>query len=189
METFFQLLVIPFLIFAARVTDVSIGTMRIIFISRGMKYVATFLGFFEIMVWLIAITQIMQHLGSWVHMLAYAGGFTAGCFVGMTLEEKMAMGRIGVRIITQRDATELVIQLKKLGFGITVVNAEGAVGTVKLIYSVIARKDLQKMVNIIHQHNPKAFYSIEDIREVQQGIFPQLMGKKSSYWRRFRMSK
>ncbi|MDO9515119.1 MAG: DUF2179 domain-containing protein [Syntrophales bacterium] len=168
----FTWVVIPLLIALARVADVTLGTIRIIYISRGMKLLAPIFGFFEILIWLIAIGQIMQNLNNPVYYLAYALGFAGGNLVGIFVEERLAVGRVILRIITQRDATQLVAYLRSSGYGVTTVEAEGATGPVKLIFTVIDRKKVEPVVSSVQTYNPKAFYSIEDIRLVKEGIFP-----------------
>jgi uncharacterized protein YebE (UPF0316 family) len=108
----FSLIVLPLLIFTARVLDMTLDTLRIIFISRGRKFLATFFGFFEIIIWLFAIGQIMQNLTNITYYLAYAGGFATGVFVGISIEEKIAMGTVVVKVITKKEAVELVEYLK-----------------------------------------------------------------------------
>lgn len=133
---------------------------------------ATILGFAEILIWLVAISQVMQHLNNVVNFFAYAGGFALGNFVGMTIEEKLAMGMILLRAIVQKDSEVLVKHLHDAGFGVTSVSAEGSTGPVKVIYTIIKRKDLKKAVRIIKQTSPVTFYSVEDIRAASRGIFP-----------------
>jgi len=135
--------IIPLLIALARITDVTLGTIRIIYISRGMKMLAPIFGFFEILIWLMAIGQIMQNLSNPVYYFAYAFGFSGGNLVGIFIEERLAVGRVILRIITQRDATELVGHLRSAGYGVTTVDAEGAQGPVKLIFTVIDREKIK----------------------------------------------
>ncbi|MDD5723985.1 MAG: DUF2179 domain-containing protein [Syntrophales bacterium] len=168
----FTWVIIPVLIALARVIDVTLGTIRIIYISRGMKLLAPIFGFFEILIWLIAIGQIMQNLSNPVYYLAYAIGFAGGNLVGIFVEERLAVGRVILRIITQRDATALVDYLRSSGYGVTTVEAEGATGPVKLIFTVIDRKKVESVVSSVQTYNPRAFYSIEDVRLVKEGIFP-----------------
>lgn len=163
---------IPLLIILARIIDVTLGTMRIIYISRGMKFLAPLFGFFEILVWLVAIGQIMRNLNNPVYYLAYAVGFATGNLIGIFLEERLAVGRVILRIITQKDATELVKHLRASGYGVTTVAAEGATGPVKLLFTVIDRDKTKSVVESVQAYNPKAFYSIEDVRLVKEGIFP-----------------
>jgi len=169
---FFSLFIVPIFIFFARICDVTIGTMRIIFVSRGMKTVAPLLGFIEIFIWIVAIGQIFQNLTNPINYLAYAAGFAAGNYIGMIIEERLAMGLALVRIITQRDATNLIDYLRAAGYGVTVIDAQGKLGPSKVIFSVIRRKNLRDVENAIHQFNPRAFYSIEDVRRAAEGTFP-----------------
>ncbi len=167
----FNWLILPLLIFFSRIIDVTIGTIRIIFVSRGKKYLAPVLGFFEVLVWIVAISQVMQNLNNFACYFAYAAGFATGTFVGIIIEEKLAIGTLVVRVIVDKNEFELKEQLAKSGFGVTVVDAEGKNGDVKIIYTIIKRKELQEVVRIIEGCNSKAFYSIEDARKVNKGIF------------------
>jgi uncharacterized protein YebE (UPF0316 family) len=157
----FGWVVLPILIFLSRIIDVTLGTIRIIFVSRGKKYLAPLLGFFEVMVWVMAISQIMQNLNN---------------YVGIIIEEKLAIGMLVVRVIMTKDEHQLKEHLADAGFGVTVVDAEGKNGEVKIIYTIIKRKELQEAIRIIEMHNSKAFYSIEDARKVNQGIFRNVVG-------------
>jgi uncharacterized protein YebE (UPF0316 family) len=168
----FALVVLPLLIFLARICDVAIGTIRIIFVSRGHKFLAPLIGFFEVLIWLLALGKIMQNLTSPVCYIAYAGGFAAGNFIGIYIEEKLAVGTSVVRIITRKDATELIKGLNSAGYGVTSVAANGSTGQVHIVYTVIKRGDTEDVVGIIKKFNPKAFYSVEDARFVSEGIFP-----------------
>jgi uncharacterized protein YebE (UPF0316 family) len=160
----FTLVVLPVLIFCARICDVTIGTIRIIYVSRGMKVIAPILGFFEVLIWLLAITQIMQHLTSWVHYIAYACGFATGNFVGIILEEKLSVGTILVRIITRKDTKQLIDCLTSAGYRTTREEAIGEHGPVNIVFSIVKRKELKNVLNIIKTCNPTAFYTIEDVK-------------------------
>ncbi len=180
----YSLVILPILIFCARVCDVSLGTLRIILISKGVKYVAPVVGFFEILIWLLAIGQIMQNLTNVYYYLFYAGGFATGTFVGILLEEKLSIGLVMIRIITKRDATKLIQQLTKAKYGLTVVDAEGLKGPVKIIFTVIRRENLQMVITMIKRLNPNAFYSIEDIRSVEEAMFPSQHSQRYEKYRR-----
>ena len=161
-------IILPILIFLARVCDVSIGTIRIIFVSKGIKYLAPVFGFFEILIWLLAIGQIMQNLSNFYYYIFYAGGFAIGNFVGILIDEKLSIGTVGVRIITKKEAYDLTEALKKANYGVTAVGAEGSNGNVKIIFTVVNRQNIQDVIKIVKKFNPKAFYSIEDIRYVSE---------------------
>jgi len=178
----FKWVAIPLLIVLARIFDVSLGTIRIISIGRGYKLVAPLLGFFEVLIWLLAIRQIMQNLTNVFYYVVYAGGFAAGTFVGMYIEEKLAIGILSIRIITRKDASELIDFLRSANYGVTSVDARGGSGPVNVIYTILRRSDIQNVIEMINRFNPKAFYLIEDIRSVREGVFPQ---KGSSYQSRY----
>ena len=161
-------IILPILIFFARVCDVSLGTIRIIFISKGIKYLAPVVGFFEILIWLLAIGQIIQNLTNVYYYIFYAAGFAIGNFVGILIDEKLSIGTVGVRIITKKDAKELIAALKKADYGLTVLDAEGSNGMVKIIFTVVNRQNIKDVINIVKRYNSKAFYSIEDIRYVSE---------------------
>lgn len=168
----YMYLILPLLIFIARILDVSIGTIRIILVSKGLKNLAPILGFFEIFIWILAISRIMQNLDNLLCYITYAGGFAMGNYIGMRIEEKMALGILLIRIITQKDANNLINSLQQEGYGTTILDATGANEKVHIIYTIIKRVELKKVVDLINKFNPKAFYSIEDLRFVSQGIFP-----------------
>ncbi|MBN1380537.1 MAG: DUF2179 domain-containing protein [Deltaproteobacteria bacterium] len=168
----FKLIILPIAIFTARICDVSLDTLRIIYVSRGLKLLAASIGFFEVLIWLIAMSQIIRNLTNPFLYVAYAGGFAMGNYIGILIEEKMAIGTVVIRVITQKDATELIEFLKNDGYGITHADAQGAFGPVKIIFTIVKRKDITFILKMIHKFNPLAFYTIEDIRSVRQGIFP-----------------
>jgi len=161
-------ILLPMLIFFARVCDVTLGTIRIIFISKGIKHLAPLIGFFEILIWLLAISQIMQNLNNPFYYIFYAGGFGCGTFVGIIIDEKLSIGSVAIRIITRKDATKLVKALNDKDFGLTLVDAESYKGKVKIIFSVIKRHQIIDVVTLLRKYNPTSFYSIEDIRFVSE---------------------
>jgi uncharacterized protein YebE (UPF0316 family) len=177
----FSYVVLPLLIFVARVIDVSIGTLRIIFLSKGFKKTAPIMGFFEVLIWILAIGEIMKNLNNWSCYLGYAAGFAAGNYIGILLEEKLAMGIHIVRVITEKGTKQLLNNFHDAGFVETVLGGEGHSGKVDVVYVIINRKDLPKVENIIEAHNPQSFYSIEDIKQVKHGIFPTPSLKNKRY--------
>lgn len=168
----FKLGILTVVIFLARICDVSLSTLRIIYTSRGIRFLAPIIGFFEVLIWLIAMSQIINNLTSPILYIAYASGFAMGNFIGIFIEEKMAIGTVVVRIITQKDALDLISCLKEDGYGVTHVNAQGAMGPVKIIFTIVRRKDIRQVLKVIRRHNPLAFFTIEDVRSVRKGVFP-----------------
>ncbi len=167
----FVWVIIPLLIFLSRIADQTLGTLRFIFLSKGYKYIAPFLGFFEVIIWLIAVTQIIKHIDNPISYVAYGTGFAMGNYIGMCLEEKISLGKVMLRIIPKKDTSELIEYMKSQNFGLTVMDAHGSTGDVKIIMSIMERKDTKELIPIINKLNPHAFFTIEDIRAVKEGVF------------------
>jgi uncharacterized protein YebE (UPF0316 family) len=167
---FFTWIILPLLIFLSRIADQSIGSMRLIFLAKGFKFIAPMLGFFEVIIWLIAVSQIMKHLDNVLCYIAYGAGFAMGNYIGMTLEERISIGTVLVRIIPNLNTEELIYALRTRNFGLTTIDANGSRGEVKIFISIINRKDLKEYIAIINKINPNAFYTIEDVKTINQGI-------------------
>jgi len=163
---------LPLLIFLARVIDVTLGTLRIIFTSRGMRNIAPVLGFIETFIWIVAVSSIVKSAQNVVAYIGYAGGFAMGTFVGMLLESKLAVGTVTFRAIIRRDTKELIKALVEAGFGITTVDGRGSSGKVKILYTTVKRQDLPVVVDIFHRLVPGAFLAVEEVRSTEKGVFP-----------------
>lgn len=168
----FQWVVLPILIILARICDVTLGTMRIVFLSRGRRSIAPILGFMEVLIWLLAISQIIRNLSNPLTYLAYATGFASGNYIGLWLEEKLAIGMVAVRVFLKKYCELLIQKLQSAGFGVTRLSGTGTQGAIDIIYTLIPRRSLSEAINLIHQVNPRAFFAVEEIRTVSQGVFP-----------------
>lgn len=189
-ETFPDL-VIPIFIFLARIVDVSLGTLRIVMVSKGFKLRAVILSFVEILIWAVVVAQLLQNLDHWVNYVAFAGGFATGTFVGMYIEDKLRMGTILVRVITREKSTQIMDALKLAGMGVTAIQGKGGFNDVTIIFSVLKRKRWDEMVRIIKENDPEAFYSAEDVKyasstsqyqiaEIKRTPFNRLLGMRKS---------
>lgn len=160
--------VLPLLIFLARICDVTIGTARVIFVTRGYKYLASIAGFFEVLIWIVVIGQVMKNLSNPVCYIAYAAGFATGNYVGIRLAEKMSLGYVLVRVLFNRDIGELIEDIRNAGFGVTSFDGHGAYGPVKEIFSVVSRRQVKDFLGIIKAFEPDAFYLIEEVGTVSK---------------------
>jgi uncharacterized protein YebE (UPF0316 family) len=163
---------LPLLIFAAELCVVTISTVRIIAVARGMKVLAPVLGFFEISIWLFAIGKVMSNLSDPLCYLAFAGGFTVGNYLGVLIDEKLALGTVLVRFITPRDPTALVAALKAADFGVTTLDAHGGSGPVSVVLTAVQRKELPCVAALIRRFDPNGFYSVDDLQAATRGVFP-----------------
>lgn len=164
--------ILPLLIFLARICDVSLETIRVIYISRGIKYLAPIIAFFEIVIWLFAMEVIMNDLSNIANFIAFALGFAMGTYVGLVLEERLSIGMVILRIITNGESEEQITSfLASENCGVTRLDAQGSRGNVKMIISLVNRTDVPRITDFIRMVNPRAFFSIEDVRYVNEGIF------------------
>lgn len=127
--------------FLSRVTDVSIGTIRVILLTREKKGIAASLGFLEVLLWVVVITQVIKNLNNVFCYLAYAGGFATGTFIGMILEEKLAIGFSLLRIISPQNGSEIADKLSEAGYRVTIMNGHGSRGPVKIVFTVLKEKN------------------------------------------------
>lgn len=183
-----QFVIIPVLIMLARICDVTIGTIRIIFVSRGMRLLASVMGFIEVLIWIIVVSRIITDIGGWINYLAYAAGFAIGNFVGITLENRLAMGMVALRVITNKPADELIEHLKQEYHGVTSIAARGVSGDVRLVFAVIKRKDIPYFLKIVNNYNPKAYVSIEDVRTLSKTHQPPESAGQKSFANRMKFS-
>ena len=165
-------LLIPFGVFLAETCVVSLSTVRILFVARGLKLLAAILGFCEVSLWLLAIGQVMANLTSVGCFVAFGAGFALGNWLGICIEQKLAIGTLVIRIITNRDAGELLEALKAANCGVTSIDGQGANGPVQVLFTVINRKDYAKVIAMIEKCHPRAFVSVEDVRSAREGVFP-----------------
>lgn len=167
--------ILPLLIFLARMSDVTLATLRNIFLSKSVKKLVPFMGFFEALIWLLAISQIMKNINNQnpLCFIAYAAGYSMGIFVGIKIEERLALGLQVMRIITNTQSENLLEGLRKANFGTTIIDGRGSKGPVTIILTVLKRKDLPVIQQIINDTQPSAFYSVEDIKHASHGVFPR----------------
>ena len=165
------------LIFFARVADVSLGTFRTIVVFRGHKLLASFIGFFEIIIWLVAAAQVLTNLDQWYLALAYAGGFAVGNFVGMWIESSFAIGNELVRCISfNRDV--LAEKIRNAGFKVASLDGDmGEDNPVELLFIIEKRRKVPSLIRLIKELDQTAVYSVSDVKSVYDG--PDLLPRRS----------
>ena len=164
---------IPLLVFGARVIDVSLETLRIILLARGGRFIVPTIAFIEIIFWVVSLGLVVNDFTNPIYLLSYAAGFATGNYVGILLEERLAMGVCILRVITSREDRSLIDAIRATGYGVTVVAAEGLQGPCTIFYSVVRRYDLLRITEMVEEMSPSAFCTIEDVRSTTRGTFPQ----------------
>lgn len=155
------------LIFCLRICDVSLGTIRTISVVEGRVRLSVILGFFEVLIWITAVSQVIARIGeSPLFLLAYAGGFATGNAVGILLERWLAMGSTVVRFISMQRGAELAHDLREHGWMVTTFTGQGRDGERSLVYVIAPRKDTARLLQRAREVDPGVFYVVERISEL-----------------------
>jgi uncharacterized protein YebE (UPF0316 family) len=173
------------LIFLLRIVDVSMATVRLIFAVRGRRGLAAIIGFFEVLVWIFAAGQALQHLDSILHLLGYAAGFATGSYVGVWLEGRLALGLSVVHAVCKPEAGGdgamagvLANAVRLAGYAVTAIEGRGRDGDVELLRIVVPRRRAGIVIELIRDYDPDSFITVEEVRATQGG-YMQLAGRKS----------
>jgi uncharacterized protein YebE (UPF0316 family) len=158
-------------IFLLRVCDMTLDTLRVLFIVRGDRPVVWFLGFFQSAIWVLAITSVLGHLSNPLAWIGYAAGFATGNVVGMMIEDKLAIGYRHLRVISSQHGSEVAEAIRQAGYGVTEVAGQGRDGAVAVINASVRRRDLNRLERVIRQADPEAFIAAEEVRPVHRGYF------------------
>jgi len=156
-------------IFMLRITDVSLGTLRMIMITRGKRLLATTLGFVEATIWVVAVSQVLTNLDTLWNVVSYSSGYAAGTLLGMWLEEKLALGVVEVGVVSIEKGPEIVQKIRDAGYGATKLQAKGRSGPVTLIVVVVERKHLAKIIGLVSAIDPLCSITVDDQRHVIRG--------------------
>ncbi len=159
------------MIFGLRILDMSMDTLRMLYVVRGRKGIAWVLGFCQSAIYVIAITKVLSNLSNPLTVLGYAAGFATGNVIGMLVEERLAVGHIQLQIVTRRHGVALAKALREGGYGVTEISARGRDGTVRLLTASVLRKDLAHAREIVHETDREAFMTSEDVRPVRRGFW------------------
>jgi uncharacterized protein YebE (UPF0316 family) len=159
----------PLVIFGLRIIDVSLATLRMLMIMRGRKLLAPLIGSVEVLVWIFAVGNAIRYLESPLHLAGYAGGFACGNWVGLKVEEKLALGTASVRILSRHGGVETAEALRERGFGVTEFTGHGREGTVEMVYVVLHRRNLDAVFEQVQLWDPEAFVTVEEPRAIQRG--------------------
>ncbi len=160
------------LIFGLRVADMALDTVRVLFVVRGRKKLAWILGFFQSLIFVIAITSVLESLmANPLKILGYAAGFATGNVVGMYIEERLAIGHIHINIISPMRGHVVAEKIRSSGFAVTEVPAHGKSGMVSMLLVDVLRKDVDKIETVVLEADPDAFVTAEDVRPVRRGFW------------------
>ena len=169
MEPWMEPLLGALLIFSLRLIDVSMGTVRILMAVRGRRLLAGAIGFFEVTIFLVAISQVVANIGNWWNVLGYSGGFAVGTVMGMTVEKKLAIGLAEVNIISMGRGTEVAEGLRAEGFGATEFLGAGQESIVDMIRTVVRRREVPSVTAVANVIDESAFITVHEMQRAYRG--------------------
>jgi uncharacterized protein YebE (UPF0316 family) len=159
------------LIFMLRVMDMSLDTLRVLMVMRGRRAIVWVLGFFQALIFVVAITSVLQNLDNPLNIIGYAAGFATGNVVGMWIEEKLAIGHVHLNVVSSTLGTAIADNMRKAGFGVTEIPARGKDGMVTLLNISVLRRDVPQVHRLVNQVDTSAFITAEDVRPVRRGFW------------------
>ena len=162
---------LPFVIFGLRVADMTLDTMRVLFVLRGRKALSWFLGFAQSAIWVVAISSVLRHVDNLWNVVGYAGGFATGTVVGMLIEERLALGHGHVRVISPQRGSALAEAIRASGYAVTELAGRGRDGTVAVLTCSVRRRDIPRVTRQVHSLDPEAFVTVEDVRPLHRGFW------------------
>ncbi|MGQ9556965.1 MAG: DUF2179 domain-containing protein [Desulfurispora sp.] len=174
MEAYLPFIYSYLFIFTARVADMSLDVIRVLMLMRGKKVYAAIIGFVEVSIFILALNQVLSGgLHDIGKIIAYAGGFATGNYVGVLLENKLAIGYATIQVFPQKHCVQQIIAaLREQGFGVTSVRGEGRDGERIILFVTLKRKDMPEAVKLLEKIEPCIFYSVVDTRQIHGGVFP-----------------
>ncbi len=161
----------PVIIFLLRVCDMSLDTLRVLFVVRSQRSLAWFLGFFQSLVWVVAITTVLSHLDNLWNVVGYAAGFATGNVIGMVIEERLAIGYGHMRIISSGQGPAIAQAIRLSGYAATELSGRGKDGTVAVINCSVRRKDVRRVQQQVKEIDPGAFITVQEVRPLNRGFW------------------
>jgi uncharacterized protein YebE (UPF0316 family) len=171
MLDFIPVTLLPFLIFLIRVTDMSLDTMRVLFVVRGRRAQAWVVGFMQSALWVIAVASVLSHLDNLLNVLAYAAGFATGNVVGMRIEERLAIGHSHLRVISSQRGEAVAGAVRAAGYAATELSGRGKDGTVSILTTSVRRRDIEPVRSEVLIADPDAFVTLSDVRPLHRGFW------------------
>lgn len=158
-------------IFFLRISDMSLDTIRVLFVMRGRKGLVWIIGLVQSLIFVIAITRVLANLDNPLNVIGYAAGFATGNYIGIMIEDRLAIGHVLISIISTSSGAEIAEKLRAGGYGVTEISARGKDGMVSVIHCNILRRETARVENLIMEIDPTAFITREDVRPVRRGFW------------------
>jgi uncharacterized protein YebE (UPF0316 family) len=164
-----EVLLLALFLFALRVINSAVGTLRLILMARGLRILTAILGFIEALIFAYVTTSVVTDFSNVPNLVAYCGGFSVGIWAGMAIEERFVTNYVKVNVIASLKGREIAVALREIGHGVTEVQGTGGKGEVIMLNSVVKRRDVPGLLQSVYGINPNAFVTLEETRGVQHG--------------------
>lgn len=164
---------LPTLIFLARLADVTVATVKLMFVVNNARKMAAILGFFEALITIVALSRIVQDANNMLAFVMYAAGFAAGTYVGMWIEGKMAYGNVLVRIISKEMPEELFQYLATNRHNFSLVDGYDESGNTRVLFTICKRSNVHALIARLEEVAPRAMYTVEGLKQVSRDLLPQ----------------
>jgi uncharacterized protein YebE (UPF0316 family) len=158
-------------IFGLRVIDMSLDTLRVLFIIRERRAAAWFAGFVQSALWVVAITSVLANLDNPLNLIAYAAGFATGSVLGLAIEERLAVGFGHLRVMSSRRGIAIAEAIRQAGYAVTEFAGRGKDGAVAVITCSLRRRDLSRVQRTIAEIDPEAFVAVQDVTPLHRGFW------------------
>jgi len=157
------------IIFVLRIIGVTLATLRVLIMMRGRKILSASMGFFEVLVYVLAIGQVVNNLSNVWNLLGYCLGFAAGTLIGMSIEERLAIGFVTIRIVSRYNSQRMADAIRAAGYGATIDWGQGRDGTVGIVYATVRRREVDAVITTADEVDDDAFVTVEDTRTIRRG--------------------
>lgn len=160
------------LIFLAKMVEVTLATIRNVLINRGEKVRGAFIGFFEVLIWVIVVANVLGNVTEDpLKVVVYCLAFSVGNYIGVTIENKLAIGNAFIQAVVSEDSKdELSSYLRQQGFGVTIVEGQGMNGVVDVLMIYLKRKCVPEAIDVIKEYCPTSLITVNDVRHLRNGF-------------------
>lgn len=166
-------ILLPALIFLARLADVTVATVKLMFVVNNVRKMAAILGFFEALITIMALSRIIQDANNLPAFVMYAAGFASGTYVGMWIEQKMAYGNVLIRIISKDMPEELFQYMAEHRYRFSLVDAYDELGNTRVLFTVCKRSNAGALLAHLERVAPDAYYTVEGVKQASHDLLPQ----------------
>ncbi len=159
-------------IVGAKIIEVSLGTIRMVLITKGERKIGAFIAFFEVSLWVILVSNVLNNIAEDpLKVIAYALGFSLGNFIGSWIEEKIGIGLSEMNVIVKEEhGLQLANEMRERGYAVTMMHGEGKLHPRSILLMYVPRKKVKRCVDIIKETQESAVITISDKKPIYGGF-------------------